>query len=119
MAGDRLTPLDEMLMADPILIIPPTTVKVEYQFVQDIKHPIISQPLISLVAFVRCSETSDTRNMQKLHNSYRPASAVLDIQSARQEAGTSPPTLLCVCHSCSAGIPTQRLSDLEIFLALQ
>ena len=51
--------------------------------------------------------------LRKLHNVFNPASAVLNIQCALPAATPRLPTLRRVCHSCSAGLPSQRLIKLQ------
>ncbi len=52
-------------------------------------------------------------NKRKLHNFCRPASAALNIQCALPAAAPRLLTLRRVCHSCSAGLPSQRLIKLQ------
>ncbi len=68
------------------------------------------------ITFVRYSEKLEPRNTRKLHIVFNPASAVLNIRCALPAVG---PRLLTfrlrrVCHSYSAGLPSQRLIKLQL-----
>ena len=52
--------------------------------------------------------------LRKLHNVFNPASPALAIQCALPAAAPRLPKLRCVCHSCSAELPTQCLIKLQL-----
>ena len=65
------------------------------------------------ITFVGYSEGYAQRNRRKWPNLDRPASAALNIQCALPAAAPRLLTLRRVCHSYSAGLPSQRLIKLQ------
>ena len=66
-----------------------------------------------MITFVWHCERSAQRNRRKSTDLDRPALAALNSQGAHPPATPRLLTLRRVCHFCSAGLPTQRLSKLR------
>ncbi len=70
--------------------------------------------MISMITFVWPSERYAQHNKRYSSSLFQPASAALNIQGTLPASAPHLPTQRRVLHSCSAGLPTQRLIKLQL-----